>query len=288
MAQIVTIKLKSAGPRLGPFSIEDNFGNNISSNVSREDLKEGVSYTVVDEATVITICSIGSVKKCKNFSISEFNVYEYADVKFTTDSVSCVWTHLKNPLIYNTFYGNTEPYVIEYPFSYKYKDEILRNIKDYTKAYKYVSTGNSVIADYSKFELNDSWFNKAILYNGQQCSGVLKLVPKPKNNLSSYMSYPILGTEEKSIMYTKSDNFYQYNTFWSITKDSQELQFIKNCESLSIDKTINQDNMDYSKRSHKKDTLRAKELKVRHILDNRNDVKLVSQFIIAPAQNSEK
>jgi hypothetical protein len=44
--------------------------------------------------------------------------------------------------------------------------------------------------------------------------------------------------------------------------------------------------MDYGKRSFKKDTLRAKDLKIRHILDNRSDAHLVSQFITAPSQIS--
>jgi len=55
-----------------------------------------------------------------------------------------------------------------------------------------------------------------------------------------------------------------------------------------LDKVVNQVNMDYGKRSFKKEPLRAKDLKVRHILDNKSDVHLVSQFIFTPAQISYK
>ena len=288
MAQVITIKLKNAGPRLGPFSIKDNFGNILGSNISRETLKDGISYSVMDDATVIVICSTGRVQICKDFPIEIFDIYEYADTKFNDSGISCVWTHLKNPTIYNTYYGYIEPYVLEYPFSYQFDDQILRNVKDHTTVYKYVPTSDTVLADYSKYEVNDVWFNKAILYNDQQCSGVLTLFPKPLNDLKDYMSYPKLSTDDKAILFTKNENFYQYNSFWNITENTQVQQFIKDCESLSIDKQINQDNMDYSKRSHKKATLRAKELKVRHILDNRSDIKLVSKFIITPTQKSYK
>jgi hypothetical protein len=44
--------------------------------------------------------------------------------------------------------------------------------------------------------------------------------------------------------------------------------------------------MDYGIRSFKKEPLRAKELKIRHVLDNRSDIHIVSQFLIAPAQIS--
>lgn len=286
MAQIVVIKLKTAGPRLGPFTIKDNFGNILDMQVSRETLKSGISYSVVDEATVITICSTGRVELCKNFSISAFDVYQYADTIFTDNGVSCVWKHLKDPTIYNTYYGSVEPYILEYPFSYETQDEILRNVKDYTKVYQYLPTEFTVLEEYTKHELDGVWFNKAVLYNGQQSSGILNLVPKPHNNLQAYMSYPQLGPEGKTIIYTKDDNIYQYNSFWNVTVSSVVPQFIKDCESLSIDKQVNQDNMDYSLRTRKKQTIRAKEVKIRHILDNRGDVKLVSQFVLAPTQIS--
>jgi len=64
--------------------------------------------------------------------------------------------------------------------------------------------------------------------------------------------------------------------------------FVNTCETMSIDKIVNQENMDYGKRSFKKEPLRAKYLKVRHLLDNKDDVHLVSQFITTPAQISYK
>ena len=108
------------------------------------------------------------------------------------------------------------------------------------------------------------------------------------HNLQAYNQYPIYNTNSKTITYTKSDNFYQYNTFWALEKSSQVPLFNTSCESLSIDKVINEANMDYGVRSFKKATLRAKELKVRHILDNSSTTHLVSQFILTPAQISYK
>lgn len=286
--RVVSIKLKSAGPGLGPFNISDNFGNVLGEDVTRLTLKNGISYNVEEDSTVIVVCSTGTIKLCKNFSILDFDVYDYIDTEFTDNGISCAWKHLKDPTVYNTYYGNIEPYIIEYPFSFKYLDEITKNVKDYTKVYKYIPTLDTVLADYSKVELDNVWFNKAILYNGQQNSGLLTLEFKPINNLAGYMSYPKLNEDSKTILVTKSDNFYQYNSFWNVIKDKTVTQFSRSCESLSIDKQLNQSNMDYSKKTRKKDMLRAKELKVRHILDNRGDTKLVSQFIISPTQNSFK
>jgi hypothetical protein len=247
-----------------------------------------MSYTVGDDVTVIILESTGKCKTTKLLSITSLSFRQLAEIQFTPQNTATMWRHLTNTTIYNKFYGNIEPYVIEYPFAYQYQDEILQNVKDYTKAYEYLPDGDGVFNDAQKIETDNYWFNKAVVYNGQQSSGILELVPKPPNNLREYLKYPIYNTESKTITFTKSDNFYQYNTFWSMVKNKNVPLFLKSCESLSIDKVVNQANMDYGKRSFKKDTLRAKDLKVRHILDNRSDAHLVSQFITAPAQISYK
>lgn len=288
MSKLVTIKLTKAGARTGPFAIYDNFGNVIADQVSKRTLINGISYTVDNAVTSLIIKSIGICKTEGVFQIENITFEQFAAEKFVQTANSCVWRHLTDIINYNYFYGNIEPYIIEYPFSYQFQDEILQNVKDYTKAYKYLNIPDGVFNDNVKVETNDRWFNKAILYNGQQSSGILNLVPKPKNNLNEYLKYPIYNNDSKTITYTKSDNFYQYNTFWSLVKTPEIPLFTTSCESLSIDKVVNQDNMDYGKRSFKKSPLRAKDLRVRHILDNRSDVHLTSQFIVTPSQISYK
>ena len=288
MSKTVTLKLTKTGINVGPFLITDQFGNTIATNVSKSTLSNGISYVVDDNVQMITMESLGGCKSRKTVSVTLLTPEVYEETETVLTSTACVWRHLTNPVIYNTFYGDIRPYVIEYPFSYQYQDEILQNVKDYTKAYKYLPDPDGIFNDAAKVETDNVWFNKAIVYNGQQCSGLLELVPKPLNNLQSYLQYPIFNTESKTITFTKSDNFYQYNTFWSMVKNKSEPLFVRSCESMSIDKVLNQVNMDYGTRSYKKETLRAKELRIRHILDNSDTAHLVSQFIIAPAQISYK
>ena len=288
MSKVITIKLTQVGPTAGPFSIFDQFGNVIAENVSRKTLILGISYTVDDTVDIITLKSTGDCKSEKTILLQDITREEYYNVKLVQNITGCIWRHLTNIQLYNSYYGNIKPYIIEYPFAYQFQDEILQNVQDYTKAYEYLPIPDGVFNYNTRIETNDKWFNKAILYNGQQSSGVLNLVAKPLNNMHAYMQYPIFNTDSKTITYTKSDNFYQYNSFWALQKSSQVPLFNTGCESLSIDKVINQDNMDYGSRSFNKATLRAKELKIRHILDNSSSTHLVSQFIIAPAQISYK
>jgi hypothetical protein len=288
MSKVITIRLTKAGIRTGPFEISDNYGNILGTNIPKSQVISGITYSVSDDVTVIIIESIGKCKTRLQMSIEELCITDIAAIEFVPTNTPSLWRHLTNTTIYNTFYGSIEPYIIEYPFAYQYYDEILQNVKDYTKAYRYLPIPDGVFNDNSKIETNTVYFNKAILYNGQQSSGVLELVPKPINNLKEYLKYPIYNAESKTITFTKSDNFYQYNTFWSLVKNKSLPLFVTGCDSLSIDKVVNQPNMDYGKRSFKKEPIRAKDLKVRHVLDNRSDAHLISQFIITPSQISYK
>jgi hypothetical protein len=289
MSKTITVKLTKAGNRAtGPFAVKDNLGNILDASVSRQTLIDGKVYTVADAAVAILIISEGKCVINDYVPITEEYVDNIAAIRCKIYNTGSIWRHLTNTLVYNKFYGLTEPYIIEYPFSYQSYDEILQNVKDYTKAYKYLPIPDGVYNDNARIETDNQYFNKAILYNGQQSTGILELVPKPKNNLSQYMAYPVYNTDSKTITYTKSDNFYQYNTFWGLVKDKSIPLFNTTCESLSIDKVVNQANMDYTKRSFKKEPLRAKDLKVRHILDNSSEAHLVSQFIVTPAQISYK
>jgi hypothetical protein len=183
--------------------------------------------------------------------------------------------------LYNNFYGKIEPYVLEYPFAYNYQDEILQNIKDYSKVYQYDENGDFI-------ETNNRYFNKLVVYNNQQCSGVLSLEPKPINNMAAYMTYTYYNADSKTITYTKSDNFYQVNTFWSMIKDRKKPIFLRTCAPLYIDKELNQSNMDYGKRAFKKEPLRSKDLRCRYILDNSSDIRIVSQIVNSVSQISYK
>lgn len=288
MSKTITIRLTQVSPSSGPFTIFDQFGNVIAEDVTKKALIDGINYSVNDDVLSITLKSTGNCKIQKTVYVSEITEEEYINIKLKQIVTGCIWRHLTNIQLYNSYYGVTEPYIIEYPFAYKFQDEILQNVKDYTKAYEYVSIPDGVFNDNTRIETNNKWFTHAVLYNGQQSSGILELVAKPLNDMRAYMQYPKFNTDSKTITYTKSDNFYQYNTFWALQKSSQVPLFNTGCESLSIDKVVNQDNMDYGSRSFKKATLRAKELKIRHILKDNCTTHLVSQFIITPAQISYK
>ncbi len=288
MSKIIIVKIKKAGNRINEFSIKDNFGNILVEKVTKKQLIQGIPFTVEDGVSVIILTSLSKncCEKTWTIPVSTITQPELAAIVFQNLNTSSLWRHLTNPVLYNNFYGCIHPYIIEYPFSYQYYDEIVQNVKDYTKVYKYLPSNDGVFNSNRRIQTNNEYFNISILYNDQQSTGILNLVPKPQNDLSQYLKYPIYNSDSKTITFTKKDNFYQYNTFWSLVKDITTPLFLTSCESLSIDKEVNQDNMDYSTRSFAKDKIRAHDLKLRQILDNKSDIHIVSQIIYTPSMLS--
>ena len=290
MPKTITVKLKRAGSRLSTFSLSDDLGNVLDTTITKKQLISGKTYSVENSVKVVILSSTG-INCCTqtwNIPVTAISLYDLSAINFSNKDTSSIWSHLIDTTLYNSYYGCTAPYIIEYPFSYQYQDEIVQNIQDYSKVYSYLPTVNGVFDDSLKVETDDKYFNKAVLYNGQQSSGYLQLVAKPVNNLKEYMKYPKYNADSKDIVFTKSDNFYQYNTFWSVSVNKSIPLFLTSCQSMSIDKEVNQSNMDYSSRSFNKAPLRAKDLKVRMILDNSNNTHVVSQFILSQSQISYK
>ena len=131
MSKVITIKLTVSGPNVGPFNISDQFGNVIAIDVLKKTLIRGISYTVNDNVNIITIESTGKCKFKKDYTLATFDTLQYAASVYTQTTTACIWRHLTDIKLYNTFYGNIAPYIIEYPFSYNYQDEILQNVKYY-------------------------------------------------------------------------------------------------------------------------------------------------------------
>lgn len=210
-----------------------------------------------------------------NFYNGDIN---YFDSGIQTDAGFSIWRH-NTALTYGNFYGKQEDYVLEYPVSFMPNEEMIGSISDYTVVLKY--TTKDV---YHEVE-NDVYFNKAIIWNNQQCTGELDLVFKPKNNLAAYRAYPKFKPNSKEILVSKKDNLFSFNQFWNIVKEENKPFFTRPCNIPSLDKIFNV-NLDYTIRSHEKAKMRSNRAKIRLIYNTSDQYKLISKFIITETQKS--
>jgi len=209
------------------------------------------------------------------------NYYVVAPNEFYSGNAESLWKHDVSISKFNNFYGKIHPYILEYAYQYSFYDEILQNVQNYSNVLKYESFREF-------YETDEYFFNKFIAWNNQQSSGLIEMVPSPKNNLFLKKQYPKYNSGSKTILVSKSGSFYNIHTFWDMIKDVKKPVWKSSCENLSIYKELNDDNHDYSKRSFNKAPIRAKDLKLRFILDDRDDIQIISGFTIAPTATSFK
>lgn len=209
------------------------------------------------------------------------NYYTSFSNYFETGINGQIYSH-ETSVKFNTFYGDIKEYILEYPIKMLPDEEILSSFQDYTTVLKYSNVNTS-------YEVEDGvYFNKAIIYNGFQNSGLRNLIQKPKNNLSAYRKYPLFRSDSIDILYTKSDSLFKFNTFWDIVKDKTKPCFSVPCNLVSLDKQLDNSNLDYSIRSHQKTRIRSRDARIRLIYNQSDNYKLISKFILTETQKSIK
>jgi hypothetical protein len=127
-----------------------------------------------------------------------------------------IWLHNYACDSYCNFYGVDYPFEIEFLSNTVQQMTTLRSIEYQLECYRY--TDNC----YDRYHELDFNFDEAIIYNSEQCSGLLRLNILPKNNPTLLVQYPIVNLTSIDILYSKEENKYRFNQFWDITKDRGE------------------------------------------------------------------
>lgn len=165
---------------------------------------------------------------------------------FMTTKNNGIWEHANNCNSYCNFYGIDYPFEVEFSLADDVMVDTLRNIAYMMEIYKYEDNCDD------KFHVLDENFNEAIIYNTEQCSGLLRLNLKPKNNAPALNTFPRINTNYIDILYSKEEQIYKFNQFWDITANRGEFDTnierpIFNTEANGYIKHLNPVNLNYQK-----------------------------------------
>lgn len=164
---------------------------------------------------------------------------------FMTTNSNSIWVHNNTSLSYCNFYGKDYPFEVEFALHTVGQVNTLRNIMYIMEVYTYASNG---VDRYHQLDFN---FDEAVIYNSEQCSGLLKLNLQPKNNAPGLLSYPIINSNNIDILYSKEEQKYRFNQFWDITDDRGELSGVQRTifetEPNGYIKLLNPNNLNYNK-----------------------------------------
>jgi hypothetical protein len=163
-----------------------------------------------------------------------------------------IWKHNDRWDSFCNYYGTNYPWEIEYPIVTPNQVTTLRSFEYYLDVYKFYNDGKDF------FHVLDQNFDRAIIYNSEQISGILRMRVKQKNNPMDILANPVIGPNYIEILFSKEENKYRFNTFWDITNDRGEFSGTKlpmwntKCSGYKKDINPNYVNYDKSPLEHKK------------------------------------
>jgi hypothetical protein len=138
---------------------------------------------------------------------------------FVTTKGSGFYRHNTNHNLFANHYDRQYPFEVDFPLSSGGSITTVRSAEYIAESWKYSNDGRD------KFQVLDEGFDQAVLYNNEQCSGLLKLIPAPKNNPLLQLKYPITPKTDPawtSILVDKQENKFRFNQFSDLVKDRGE------------------------------------------------------------------
>jgi hypothetical protein len=176
-----------------------------------------------------------------------------------------LWLHNDTCQSFSNFYGIDYPFEVELLSNTGVTVSTLRSMEYQVEAYQYKENCSDA------HHVLDFNFDRAIVHNSEQVSGLLKLNSNPKNNSAAILTYPRVNVADIDILYSKEENKYRFNQFWDITTDRGEFsatrRHIWNTEPNGYVRTLNPANLDYNKDPHQRKKFRHYH---NHILLRRN------------------
>jgi len=156
-----------------------------------------------------------------------------------------IWKHNDLCDSYCNYYGTNYPFEVEFPINTLQTVNTLRSVEYQMEAYNYSPNC------YDRFHVLDFNFDEAVIYNSEQCSGLLKLNLSPKNDPVGIMQYPSINPTSIDILYSKVEQKYRFNQFWDVTDDRGEYtgveRVIWNTAPNGYVQILNAVNLNYNK-----------------------------------------
>lgn len=205
-----------------------------------------------------------------------------------TPAGASTWNHNLNPYTYQTYYNKLYPYIIEYSENSMPKTSItnsvslVQDIQEYFSDYEFYSlaTGNNT---------NLANFTKAIVYNKEQSSGIINLIPEIYGNKAQKIQYPRMSSTGIETLLGRRDNMYFFNGFWTINfqGSGQPIWSTKWSDTQSqypIDKVPNPKTVLPIAASYQKQKIKSDFCRVRLIQDKYNRYKFINHLQITQIQ----
>jgi hypothetical protein len=191
---------------------------------------------------------------------------DYFQTGVNNSTGSSLWSHLPFIDSYQVFYGELKPFEVEYAAITELKTSVLHDINYYLDVKKHFNKNDEA-------DVFGKGFNKAVVYNNDQNSGLLKLVHADNNNQAQQTRYPKYNSNDKEILQTEMHGRWSFNDFYNIVRSEKSGLPLWNYDCAKVTKTLNNKLLDY--RPTLKDRLRGEYFKIRLIQDAESRFKMI-------------
>lgn len=198
---------------------------------------------------------------------------------FESCSVDSIWAHSVTNTSYQVFNGILQPFIVEYLTKPDVSNNVINALEFTLDVIRYQNK-------YDYFYNQEVTFNKAIIYNDRQCSGLLELIPRDSNNLLQVGLYPRQYPDRTQVLVTNSENTWRVNSFDDlINSQTSNVPMFKNTCANDY-KELNNKALDYLKPSLNRSRLRAHKAKVRLINDCHSNYHFIFNFSLTNQKTS--
>lgn len=201
-----------------------------------------------------------------------YNNYFQTGVNYSVDaSEEGLWSHLSFLTSYQVFYGKLYPFIIESTTPSQMTNSLLKSVEYYMDVRKYYNK-------YDAADVMNHGFNKAFIYNSQQNSGQLNLIPQIKNDMSQNLQYPKHNTDSIDILQSEMNGKWSFNYFYNMVRNEASGLPVWLYDCNQIDKNLDSRLLDY--KNSFKDRLRGDYFIVRLQQDIESRFKMIFRFSI--------
>ena len=191
------------------FFYQDNVGKT-QVELTDSTIFENKSWTVAYSPKLKNFISFYSY--LPNFFVPQLGHFQTI---VNTGAGASLWNHNLSVYTYQTYYGTLYPYILEYcvnsfpQISSVNSVTILEDIQEYYSDYEYYSLGTTN-------NTNLANFTKAIIYNKEQSSGVIKLIPEIFGNTRQKITYPRMTATGIEALISRREHVSTFNGFWNV------------------------------------------------------------------------
>lgn len=180
------------------------------------------------------------------------------------------YTHNATNKSYQVFYNKLYPYIIEFQSQQSISNNFLNSVQFDLDVIRYHN-------EFDTFYNQLKTFNKAIVYNNTQTSGLLHLKVSNPENLTE-IEYPKRVMDGYEVLVTNSENNWGFNDFWDVTRNQFTNVPIFNYDCNNVNKTLNAKALNYDKNDFDRAGIRNKMCRVRLINDKESNYKMIFSF----------